>query len=195
MSADQLTIPRPDDWHLHLRDGPMLAAVLPHTAARFARAIVMPNLKPPVTTTDAARAYRERILAALPADAIFEPLMTLYLTDNTTPAEIERARASGFVKAVKYYPAGATTNSDAGVTDMRRTEDTLAAMAEAGLPLLVHGEVTDPDVDVFDRERVFIERLLAPLAERLPSLRIVLEHVTTADGVRFVAEGLSLIHI
>ena len=189
MSADQLTIPRPDDWHLHLRDGPMLAAVLPHTAARFARAIVMPNLKPPVTTTDAARAYRERILAALPADAVFEPLMTLYLTDNTTPAEIERARASGFVKAVKYYPAGATTNSDAGVTDMRRTEDTLAAMAEAGLPLLVHGEVTDPDVDVFDRERVFIERLLAPLAARLPALRIVLEHVTTADGVRFVAEG------
>jgi dihydroorotase len=184
-----LTIPRPDDWHLHLRDGAMLAAVLPHTAARFARAIVMPNLRPPVTTTAAALAYRDRILAALPPAASFEPLMTLYLTDNTSPAEIERARASGVVKAVKYYPAGATTNSDLGVTDMARTEETLAAMADAGLPLLVHGEVTDADVDVFDRERVFIERLLAPLAQRLPALRIVLEHVTTADGVAFVRDG------
>jgi dihydroorotase len=184
-----LTITRPDDWHLHLRDGPMLAAVLPHTAARFARAIVMPNLDPPVTTTADACAYRERILAALPGDARFEPLMTLYLTDNTSPAEIERARDSGVVKAVKYYPAGATTNSDRGVTDMARTEDALAAMADAGLPLLVHGEVTDPDVDVFDREKAFIDRLLAPLAQRLPSLRIVLEHVTTADGVAFVRDG------
>jgi dihydroorotase len=184
-----LTITRPDDWHLHLRDGRMLATVLPHTAARFARAIVMPNLNPPVTTTADARAYRERIVAALPHDARFEPLMTLYLTDNTSRAEIERARASGFVKAVKYYPAGATTNSDFGVTDMARTEDALAAMADAGLPLLVHGEVTDPDVDVFDREKAFIDRLLAPLAERLPSLRIVLEHVTTADGVAFVRDG------
>ena len=189
MSRDSLTIPRPDDWHLHLRDGPMLEAVLPHTAARFARAIVMPNLKPPVTTTEAALAYRDRILAALPEGMSFEPLMTLYLTDNTSPEEIGRAVASGVIKGVKYYPAGATTNSDAGVTDMRRTDDALAAMAEAGLPLLVHGEVTEADVDVFDRERVFIERLLAPLAERLPDLRIVLEHVTTADGVRFVAEG------
>ena len=184
-----LTITRPDDWHLHLRDGRMLATVLPHSVARFARAIVMPNLNPPVITTADARAYRERILAALPRDARFEPLMTLYLTDNTSRDEIERARASGFVKAVKYYPAGATTNSDLGVTDMARTEDALAAMADAGLPLLVHGEVTDPDVDVFDREKAFIDRLLAPVAERLPSLRIVLEHVTTADGVAFVRDG------
>ena len=186
---DRLTIPRPDDWHLHLRDGPMLEAVVGHTAARFARAIVMPNLKPPVTTTEAAVAYRERILAALPPGATLEPLMTLYLTDNTSPAEIERASQSGIVKALKYYPAGATTNSDAGVTDMAKTYDALAAMAEAGLPLLVHGEVTDPTVDVFDREQRFIDELLAPLAERLPNLRIVLEHITTAQGVSFVRDG------
>lgn len=186
---DSLTIPRPDDWHLHLRDGPMLEAVVGHTAARFARAIVMPNLKPPVTTTDAAIAYRERILAALPPGATLEPLMTLYLTDNTSPAEVERASQSGIVKALKYYPAGATTNSDAGVTDMARTYDALAAMAEVGLPLLVHGEVTDPAVDVFDREQRFIDELLAPLADRLPELRIVLEHITTAQGVSFVRDG------
>ena len=186
MDPVTLTLARPDDWHLHLRDGAMLAAVLPDTARRFARAIVMPNLKPPVVSTADALAYRERILAALPAGAVFEPLMTLYLTDRTPPEEITAARASGVVHAVKWYPAGATTNSEFGVTDIRRCDDTLAAMAELGLPLLVHGEVTDPDVDVFDREAVFIERELAPLLERHPGLRVVLEHVTTAEGVAFV---------
>ena len=183
---DEITLIRPDDWHLHLRDGAHMRAVLADTARAFARAIVMPNLKPPVTTTALALAYRDRILAALPAAAAFEPLMTLYLTDSTAPVEIERARASGAVHAVKYYPAGATTHSDAGVTDIRRCEDTLRAMAQAGLPLLIHGEVTDPTVDVFDREKVFIERVLAPLVERLPQLKIVLEHITTAEAVRFV---------
>ncbi len=177
---------RPDDWHLHLRDGAALAAVVGHTAARFARAIVMPNLKPPVTTTELARAYRERILAALPAAARFEPLMTLYLTDNTAPAEIARARASGFVHAVKYYPAGATTNSDSGVTDIAKVHGVLAALEEQDLPLLVHGEVTDPAVDVFDREAVFIDRVLTGLVNKFPRLRIVFEHVTTRDGVAFV---------
>ena len=186
MDPVTLTLARPNDWHLHLRDGAMLAAVLPDTARRFARAIVMPNLKPPVVSTADALAYRERILAALPAGAVFEPLMTLYLTDRTPPEEITAARASGVVHAVKWYPAGATTNSEFGVTDIRRCDDTLAAMAELGLPLLVHGEVTDPDVDVFDREAVFIERELAPLLERHPGLRVVLEHVTTAEGVAFV---------
>ena len=183
---DRLTLPRPDDWHLHLRDGAHLAAVLPHTAQRFARAIVMPNLKPPVTTTALAAAYRERILAALPAGLTFEPLMTLYLTDNTRPEEIRTAQASGFVHAVKYYPAGATTNSDSGVTDIARCQAVLETMAEVGLPLLVHGEVTDGHVDIFDRERVFLERTLAPLVERLPALRVVVEHITTREAAQFV---------
>jgi dihydroorotase len=183
---EQLTITQPDDWHLHLRDGAYLRAVVGDTARRFARAIVMPNLKPPVVTTAAALAYRDRILAALPAQSAFQPLMTLYLTDNTPPAEIERARASGVVFAVKYYPAGATTHSDSGVTDIARCSPTLAAMAAVGMPLLVHGEVTDPEVDVFDRERVFIERVLAPLVRQFSRLKVVLEHITTAEAVTFV---------
>ena len=182
-----LTLTRPDDWHLHLRDGDMLAAVLPDTARRFARAIVMPNLKPPVRTVADAAAYRERILAALPAGLTFEPLMTLYLTDNTSPEEILKAKDSGFVHAVKYYPAGATTNSDSGVTDIRRVDAVLEAMQEAGMPLLLHGEETDPGVDVFDREAVFIERILAPLLRRLPRLKMVLEHITTRQAAEFVA--------
>ena len=186
MTMDQLTLTRPDDWHVHLRDGDMLAAVLPDTARRFARAIVMPNLKPPVRSVAEAAAYRRRILDALPAGMVFEPLMTLYLTDNTDPAEIAKARASGFVHAVKYYPAGATTHSDSGVTDIRRVEAVLEAMQEAGLPLLLHGEVTDPDVDVFDREAVFIDRVLAPLLQRLPRLKVVLEHITTRQAAEFV---------
>jgi len=181
-----LTMTQPDDWHLHLRDEAHMRSVVGDSASRFARAIVMPNLRPPITTTEMALAYRQRILAALPREGRFEPLMTLYLTDNTRPAEIERAKASGAVYAVKYYPAGATTNSDSGVTDIRRCDDTLAAMATVGLPLLVHGEVTDPQVDVFDRERVFIERVLAPLLERFPGLRVVMEHITTAEAVAFV---------
>lgn len=183
-----LTLIRPDDWHLHLRDGEALAAVLPDTARRFGRAIVMPNLRPPVTTVEMAASYRERILSLLRGhpELKFEPLMTLYLTDNTPSGEVERAVASGFVKAVKYYPAGATTNSDSGVTSVERTYDTLACMEEVGLPLLVHGEVTDADVDIFDRERVFIDRVLAPVLARFPRLRVVLEHITTADGADFV---------
>jgi len=182
----RITIARPDDWHLHLRDGAHMRAVLPDTARRFARAIVMPNLKPPVTTTKLALAYRSRILAALPARARFEPLMALYLTDNTPPAEIAAARASGMVQAVKYYPAGATTHSDAGVTDIAKCQRTLEAMERHAMPLLVHGEVTDTAVDVFDRERVFIERVLAPVVERFPGLRVVLEHVTTREAVDYV---------
>ncbi len=185
----RLTIRRPDDWHLHLRDGAALGAVLAHTAARFARAIVMPNLKPPVTTTAAAAAYRARILAALPANAGFEPLMTLYLTDRTPPAEIDAAKASGIVHGCKLYPAGATTHSDAGVTDIRRLDATLARMAEVGLPLQVHGEVTSADVDIFDREARFIDAVLAPLVERLPRLPIVFEHITTRAAVEFVASA------
>jgi dihydroorotase len=181
-----ITITRPDDWHLHLRDGEHLRAVLPDTARRFARAIVMPNLKPPVTTTRLALEYRGRVLAALPAGARFEPLMTLYLTDNMPASEIEQARASGKVHAVKYYPAGATTHSDAGVTDIRRCARVLEAMEKHGMPLLVHGEVTDPAVDVFDKEKVFVERVLTPLAARHAGLRIVLEHVTTSEAVEFV---------
>ena len=181
-----LTLRQPDDWHLHLRDGALLAAVLPHTAAQFARAIVMPNLKPPVTTVALARTYRQRILAALPAGARFEPLMTLYLTNVTASDEIRLARASGFVHGCKLYPAGATTNSDAGVTDIRRIDAVLETMAETGLPLLVHGEVTQPEVDVFDREARFIDDVLAPLHARLPQLRIVFEHVTTRAAVQFV---------
>jgi dihydroorotase len=181
-----ITIIRPDDWHLHLRDGAQLRAVLPDTARRFARAIVMPNLKPPVATTKLALEYRDRILAALPAGARFEPLMTLYLTDNTRPAEIAAARASGAVHAVKYYPAGATTNSDAGVTDLAKCHGVLAEMEKQGMPLLVHGEVTDADVDVFDKERVFIERVLAPLVARFAGLKIVMEHITTREAADFV---------
>jgi dihydroorotase len=185
----RITITRPDDWHLHLRDGAHLAAVLPATARRFARAIVMPNLRPPVTTTRMAMEYRRRILAALPAGAVFEPLMTLYLTDNTPPGEIGEARASGCVHAVKYYPAGATTNSDSGVTDLAKCRRVFEAMEKEGMPLLVHGEVTDPAVDVFDRERVFIERMLAPLIERHAGLRVVMEHITTREAVEFVTQA------
>jgi dihydroorotase len=186
-----LTIRRPDDWHLHLRDGAALAAVLPFTAARFARAIVMPNLSPAVTTTAQALEYRRRILAALPQHLAFEPLMTLYLTDDTAPAEVERARRSGCIFAFKLYPAGATTHSESGVTDVRRIAPVLERMAEHGVVLQVHGEVTDPAVDVFDREARFIERTLAPLVERLPKLRIVLEHITTRAAVQFVLAARS----
>ncbi|MBX9632512.1 MAG: dihydroorotase [Burkholderiales bacterium] len=183
---DRLTLTQPDDWHLHLRDGADLAAVLPDTARRFARAIVMPNLRPPVTTTAHAQAYRERILAALPAGSSFEPLMTLYLTDNTPAEEIRRARASGIVHAVKLYPAGATTNSDSGVTDIERCLGAIEALADTGMPLLIHGEVTDARIDVFDREHVFIERTLAPLVRRFPKLKVVLEHITTTQAAQFV---------
>jgi dihydroorotase len=182
----RITIIRPDDWHLHLRDGEHLRAVLPDTARRFARAIVMPNLKPPVATTKLALEYRGRILAALPAGARFEPLMTLYLTDNTRPEEIATARASGAVHAVKYYPAGATTHSDSGVTDLAKCHGVLAAMEKHGLPLLAHGEVTDPEVDIFDREKVFIDRVLGPLVARFPGLKIVMEHITTREAAEFV---------
>ena len=184
-----LTITRPDDWHLHLRDGEHMRAVLQDTAARFARAIVMPNLRPPVTTTAAALDYRERILAALAPGMRFEPLMTLYLTDNTPASEIARAKASGAVHAVKYYPAGATTNSDSGVTDLARCYPVLEAMSEHGLPLLVHGEVTDPDVDIFDRERVFLEQILVPLCRRFSNLKVVVEHITTREAADFVREA------
>lgn len=182
----ELSIARPDDWHVHFRDGPVLADVVPATARVFKRAIVMPNLVPPVTDTAQAVAYRQRILDVLPATANFEPLMTLYLTDNTAPGEIDNAVRSGVVHGIKLYPAGATTHSDAGVTDIRRVWPVLSAMEEAGLPLLVHGEVTDHGVDVFDREAVFIERVLEPLLERFASLKLVFEHVTTADAVAFV---------
>ncbi|QSI76121.1 MULTISPECIES: dihydroorotase [Niveibacterium] len=184
-----ITITRPDDWHLHLRDDAALAAVLPDTARRFGRAIVMPNLRPPVTTVALAAEYRARILGALPAGLKFEPLMTLYLTDNTSPDEIDRAKASGFVHAVKLYPAGATTNSDAGVTAIDKVYPVLERMERVGLPLLVHGEVTHADVDVFDRERVFIDRVFAPVTARFPGLRTVFEHITTADAARFVSEA------
>ncbi|HJW53922.1 MAG TPA: dihydroorotase [Burkholderiaceae bacterium] len=188
-SVQHLTIIRPDDWHLHLRDGAALASVLPHSARQFARAIVMPNLKQPVTTTAQAAAYRERILAALPAGMQFEPLMTLYLTDNTPVDEIRRAKESGLIQAVKLYPAGATTNSDAGVTDLAKTYKVLEAMQEAGLPLLVHGEVTDPEVDIFDREAVFIERVLQPLRRAMPALKIVFEHITTSHAAQYVVDA------
>ena len=183
---DSLTLRRPDDWHLHLRDGAALAAVLPSTARQFARAIVMPNLKTPVTTTAAALAYRERILAVRPSASDFEPLMTLYLTDHTPPEEMRRAREAGIV-ALKLYPAGATTHSDAGVTDIRKTYATLQAMQREGLLLLVHGEVTDPEVDIFDREAVFIERVLQPLRRDFPELKVVFEHITTADAAAYVS--------
>lgn len=183
---DRLEITRPDDWHLHLRDGAALAAVLPDTARQFARAIVMPNLKPPVTTVALASAYRDRILAARPAGSGFEPLMTLYLTDNTSADEIARAKDSGFVHAVKLYPAGATTNSDAGVSDIRKARVAVAAMQKHDVVLAIHGEVTDPSIDVFDRERIFIDDVLIPLRRDFPDLRIVFEHITTADAADYV---------
>jgi dihydroorotase len=186
---DTLKLTRPDDWHLHLRDGAAMAAVLPFTARQFGRAIVMPNLKPPVTTSAAAVAYRERIRAALPAEgpgADFEPLMTLYLTDNTPPEEIALAKAAGVV-ALKYYPAGATTNSDAGVTDIKKTYATLQAMQQHGLRLLVHGEVTDSEIDIFDREAVFIDRVMQPLRRDFPELKVVFEHITTQEAADYVA--------
>jgi dihydroorotase len=186
MTIEKLTLTRPDDWHLHLRDGDGLRAVVGHTAERFHRAIVMPNLKPPVTTTAQAIAYRERVLAALPAGNSFEPLMTLYLTDNTTPEEIQRAVESGVVKAVKLYPAGATTNSDAGVTHIYKPEAALRAMAELGMPLLVHGEVTEAHVDIFDREAVFLDTVLKPLLQHIPDLKVVAEHITTREMADFV---------
>jgi dihydroorotase len=184
--ADTITLRRPDDWHLHLRDGAMLAAVLPLTARQFARAIIMPNLVPPVTDVASALAYRGRILAALPKGADFTPLMTCYLTDTTDPAELERGHRDGVFAAVKLYPARATTNSAHGVTDIAKTYPALELMATRGLPLLVHGEVTDPAIDVFDREAVFIERVLVPLHRRFPTLKIVLEHVTTEEAVALV---------
>lgn len=183
----KLTLTRPDDWHLHLRDGAGLASVLPHSAREFGRALIMPNLRPPVVNVDLAGEYRQRILESLPAGSTFEPLMSLYLTDKTSPAEIQKAVDSGFVKSLKLYPAGATTNSDHGVTSMEAALPALEKMAELGLPLCVHGEVTDPNVDVFDREAVFIETVLEPLLCRLPSLRVVMEHITTAQAAAFVS--------
>ena len=182
----ELSIIKPDDWHLHLRDGPQTSVIVNHTARQFQRAIIMPNLLPPVTSVTDAEAYHDRILSLLPADTDFQPLMTLYLTDNTSVAEIEKAARSPIVHAVKMYPAGATTNSDAGVTNIDNVIDTLSAMQECGLPFLVHGEVTRPETDVFDREAVFIEEVLKPLTERLPTLKVVLEHITTRQGVEFV---------
>ena len=187
-AADSLTFTRPDDWHLHVRDGTAMAAVVPHSARQFARAVIMPNLKPPITTAAQAVAYRARIRAALPAGTRFEPLMTLYLTDHLPADEIRRAQEAGVV-AVKLYPAGATTNSDAGVTDLRQTYPTLEAMQRAGMPLLVHGEVTDPEIDIFDREAVFIDTQLIPLRRDFPALKIVFEHITTREAAQYVAEA------
>ena len=187
-TPDRITLTRPDDWHLHLRDGLAMAAVLPCTARQFARAIVMPNLRPPITTAAAAMAYRQRILAALPAGSDFTPLMALYLTDHLTPDEITRAQAAGVV-AVKLYPAGATTHSDAGVTDLRKTYPALQAMQRAGMLLLVHGEVTDPAVDIFDREAVFIDRVMRPLRADFPALKVVFEHITTREAAQYVAQA------
>ncbi|RSK33587.1 dihydroorotase [Rhodovulum iodosum] len=184
--TERLTIRRPDDWHLHLRDGAMLQGVLPETARHFARAIVMPNLVPPVVTGKDAAAYRDRILAAMPAGTDFTPLMTLYLTEKTDPADVAAAHARGLVTAVKLYPAGATTNSDSGVTDFDKVRGVLEKMAEIGCPLCVHGEVTDPEVDIFDREAVFIDRVLDPIRLATPGLKVVMEHLTTADGVDYV---------
>jgi len=182
----EITLKQPDDWHLHLRDDEAMTSVLAHSARRFARAIVMPNLKPPVTSTDLARAYRERILDALPTDMAFDPLMTLYMTDRLSRDEVSRAKQSGIVKGIKLYPAGATTNSDAGVTDIQKLYPVLDAMQREGLPLLIHAEVTEPAVDIFDRERVFIDRHLSPLSKAFPELPMVFEHVTTKDAVDFV---------
>jgi dihydroorotase len=186
---NQLTITQPDDWHLHVRDNDAMASVIGFTARQFGRAIIMPNLKTPVTTTAEALAYRDRILSALPEGNQFQPLMTLYLTDNTPAEEIKKAKDSGFIHAVKLYPAGATTNADSGVTDLKKTEAALVAMEQHGMPLLVHGEVTHPSIDIFDREKVFIDQQLAPLMERHSNLKIVFEHITTTDAVQFVTEG------
>ena len=186
---EQITIRRPDDWHVHLRDGALLQAVAPATAAQFARAIVMPNLSPPITTVAAARAYRERIRAALPDGSGFTPLMTAYLTDTIEPGEIEAGHREGVFTACKLYPAHATTNSAAGVSDIGRLTPVLATMERIGMPLLIHGEVTDPEIDIFDREAVFLERVLAPLLSRHPGLKVVLEHITTGESVDFVAAG------
>lgn len=187
--TNKITITRPDDWHLHLRDGAALKAVLPDTAKQFARAIVMPNLRPPVTTTALAMAYRERIMQALPAGASFEPLMTLYLTDNTSADEIIKAKESGLVHGIKLYPAGATTNSDSGVSNLGLCVKALEAMEKVGMPLLVHGEVTDAQIDVFDREKVFIERIMQPLLARFQGLKVVFEHITTQDAAEFVVQA------
>ena len=187
-NASTLTITRPDDWHLHVRDGAAMQAVVPHTAAQFGRAVIMPNLKPPVTTTALALAYKSRILAAVPAGVAFEPMMTLYLTDNTPPDEIYRAKEAGIV-AAKLYPAGATTNSDAGVSDITKTYKTLEAMQKAGMLLLIHGEVTDASIDLFDREAVFIDTKLIPLRRDFPALKIVFEHITTQDAAQYVAQA------
>lgn len=193
MPSSSLTLTRPDDWHVHLRDGPQLRAVAGATAQVFGRAIVMPNLQPPVTTTEAARAYRQRIRDALPRDSDFEPLMTLYLTDGTSAEEVKRARQSGIVHAIKYYPAGATTHSESGVTALTRVHGALAAMERHGVVLSIHGEVTDPAVDVFDRERVFLDRELSSIVRDFPGLRIVLEHITTRDAAAFVRESSAAI--
>ena len=187
--STSITITRPDDWHLHLRDGAMLQAVLPETARHFGRAIIMPNLVPPVVTSADAAAYRARIMAALPDDMAFQPLMTLYLTEDTDPADVAAAHASGLCTSVKLYPAGATTNSASGVTNFDKVRPVLEKMAEIGMPLCVHGEVTTPEVDIFDREAVFIDRILSPLVAHLPGLKVVLEHVTTSNAVDFVAAG------
>ncbi|MEO0917372.1 MAG: amidohydrolase family protein, partial [Pseudomonadota bacterium] len=187
--ARRITLPTPDDWHLHLRDGAMMEGVLPESARDFARAIVMPNLVPPVVTGDDAAAYRDRILSALPDGMSFDPLMTLYLTETTDPNDVRRAAESGIVKAVKLYPAGATTNSASGVRDIDKVRSVLDAMAEIGLPLCVHGEVTRPEVDIFDREAVFIDQVLEPLRRATPGLRVVMEHITTAEAAAYAAEG------
>jgi len=187
----QIQIAIPDDWHLHLRDGGAMRDVVAHSASRFGRAVIMPNLQPPITTVSEARAYRQRIIDALPENSTFEPLMTLYLTDLTTPGEVIEASTDDAIVGVKLYPAGATTNSEAGVTDLDQIIPTLEAMADHGLPLLVHGEVTDPGVDIFDREKVFIDHILAPLVERVPGLKVVFEHITTADAVEWVLQGPS----
>ncbi|RMC35338.1 dihydroorotase [Paracoccus alkanivorans] len=186
--TDSITLRRPDDWHLHLRDGAMLAAVTPYSAS-FGRAIIMPNLIPPVVTGDQAAAYRDRILAALPGGAALQPQMTLYLTDTTDPVDVVASHRDGIIRAVKLYPAGATTNSASGVTDFDRVRPVLEAMAEAGIPLCVHGEVTDPEVDIFDREAVFIDRVLDPIRRKTPGLRVVMEHITTSDGVDYARSG------
>lgn len=184
-----LTITRPDDWHVHVRDGDMLATTVPDISRYFGRAIIMPNLKPPVSTCDEAHAYRERIMAQVPAGRNFDPLMVLYLTGQTSPAEIAKAAQSPYVKAVKFYPAGATTNSDSGVAELEKSFDTLAAMEEHGIPFLIHGEVTDNQIDIFDREKVFVDRTLTPLVERFPKLKIVVEHITTAEAAQFVTDA------
>lgn len=186
---ERLTLTKPDDWHLHVRDAGLLRRVVPDSARRFARAIIMPNLRPPITTTDLARQYRQRILAAVPGGLKFQPLMTLFLTDETSPAEIARAKASGLIFAVKWYPAGATTNAEHGVREITRCYPALEALESQSLPLLVHAETTDPDIDVFDREAVFLDRQLAPVIQRFPGLRLVVEHITTRNGVQFVSDA------